>query len=58
MVQIRFALIKWVPYARGMELALFFTFVAVLGALATAFGADTRTDGDNRWPGADHMERR
>ncbi len=57
MVQIRFALIKLVLYARGMEIALFLTFMALVGALATAFGADSRTDGDNRWPGADHVER-
>ncbi len=40
-----------------MELALFVTLVALVGALATAFGADTRTDADGPWPGVDRPER-
>ena len=40
-----------------MELALFVTIVALVGALATAFGADTRADLDPRGPDADHTAR-
>ena len=40
-----------------MELALFVTFIALVGALATAFGADTRADIDPRLQDADRPNR-
>ncbi len=33
-----------------MEIALFLTLIALLGALAAAFGADSRSDFDARRP--------
>jgi hypothetical protein len=43
-IELRFALIKSGSYDRGMELVAFALATLLLGALASAFGVDSRSE--------------